>query len=508
MTRIVLPGDFITDNFLVVSTQAPRLVGYGLQKREDGIYAVNAGILHEHDNKLWLNTSMKRYIPHSGDRVLGTVTAKVGDIFRVDIGGPDLALLNYTSFEGATKRNRPNVKVGDLIYGQIILTSKHFEPELSCVDSESRARGMGVISTPGLVFSVTLSHARNLLKENDQIIPALGKELKFEITIGVNGRIWVGGEHSTTITVQRTRIAMKVHSFVRENFCTSPTKMSSKTTEQSCDNVKDLDVSDDVADPQNSTSTPSWKHFVYFMSQTRSWRKVFNHFIHCLASIYAVNISFTQVVIPLFSRIRYGEDGLYLVLLTAIFPSIIPGSVCLFIGIFYGLLHSWLSMFAEAMYFADRYFYSNWWSSRNMAYYYRSWNLVVHEWLYTYIYRDISNLLGSTTFGNALAQMSVFFISAVFHEYWFTVGLRMFYPIIFFLYFVIGGIIFLLSNLIKKPSSTWNVVLWWNLMLGTGIFFACYASEWYARQRCSKIYENDLLDLLIPRVWDCQHRLK
>lgn len=206
MTRIVLPGDFITDNFLVVSTQAPRLVGYGLQKREDGIYAVNAGILHEHDNKLWLNTSMKRYIPHSGDRVLGTVTAKVGDIFRVDIGGPDLALLNYTSFEGATKRNRPNVKVGDLIYGQIILTSKHFEPELSCVDSESRARGMGVISTPGLVFSVTSSHARNLLKENDQIIPALGKELKFEITIGVNGRIWVGGEHSTTITVQRVII--------------------------------------------------------------------------------------------------------------------------------------------------------------------------------------------------------------------------------------------------------------------------------------------------------------
>nr|CAD2130317.1 unnamed protein product [Meloidogyne enterolobii] len=184
MTRIVLPGDFITDNFLVVSTQAPRLVGYGLQKREDGIYAVNAGILHEHDNKLWLNTSMKRYIPHSGDRVLGTVTAKVG----------------------ATKRNRPNVKVGDLIYGQIILTSKHFEPELSCVDSESRARGMGVISTPGLVFSVTSSHARNLLKENDQIIPALGKELKFEITIGVNGRIWVGGEHSAVITVQRVII--------------------------------------------------------------------------------------------------------------------------------------------------------------------------------------------------------------------------------------------------------------------------------------------------------------
>ncbi|KAL7072189.1 hypothetical protein ACQ4LE_008678 [Meloidogyne hapla] len=321
------------------------------------------------------------------------------------------------------------------------------------------------------------------------------------------------------ITCENTRIAMKVHSFVRENFCIKSTKVAAtKSPDQDSDNTKNVDVSD-VSKAKN-TKIPTLGQFVYFMfcpsllyrhsypmSQTRSWKKVFNHLIHCLASIYAVNISFTQVVIPLFSRIKYGEDGVYLVLIKAIFPSIIPGAVCLFIGIFYGLLHSWLSIFAEAMYFADRHFYSNWWSSRNMAYYYRTWNLVVHEWLYTYIYRDISNLLGSTNFGNALAQLAVFFISAVFHEYWFTVGLRMFYPIIFFLYFVIGGIFFLLSNLIKKPSSTWNVMIWWNLMLGTGIFFVCYASEWYARQRCSRIYENDFLDLLIPRVWDCQHRL-
>jgi exosome complex component RRP40 len=71
-----------------------------------------------------------RYTPHSGDRVLGTVTTKSGDFYRVDIGSPDLAQLNFTSFEGATKRNRPNVKVGDLLYGQIILTSKNLEPEV------------------------------------------------------------------------------------------------------------------------------------------------------------------------------------------------------------------------------------------------------------------------------------------------------------------------------------------------------------------------------------------
>jgi len=58
---------------------------------------------------------------------------------------------------------------------------------------------------------------------------------------------------------------MKVHSFVRENFCTTLAKLSSKTTEQSCDNVKNSDASEGVANSQNSTNTPSLTHFVYFM---------------------------------------------------------------------------------------------------------------------------------------------------------------------------------------------------------------------------------------------------
>lgn len=49
-------------------------------------------------------------------------------------------------------------------------------------------------------------------------------------------------------------------------------------------------------------------------------------------------------------------------------------------------------MFSEAMFFADRFFYANWWDSKNMAEYYRNWNLIVHEWLYAYVYRDIAKV--------------------------------------------------------------------------------------------------------------------
>ena len=51
--------------------------------------------------------------------MIGVVTAKAGDLFRVDIGTSQPASLSYLAFEGATKRNRPNVNVGDIVYAKV-----------------------------------------------------------------------------------------------------------------------------------------------------------------------------------------------------------------------------------------------------------------------------------------------------------------------------------------------------------------------------------------------------
>lgn len=53
------------------------------------------------------------------------------EYYRVDVGGPQHVMLGALSFEGATKRNKPNVKTGSLVYGQIVLASKNMEPEAS-----------------------------------------------------------------------------------------------------------------------------------------------------------------------------------------------------------------------------------------------------------------------------------------------------------------------------------------------------------------------------------------
>lgn len=43
--------------------------------------------------------------------MLGIVTGKAGDVYKVDVGGSVPATLSYLAFEGATKRNRPNIDV-------------------------------------------------------------------------------------------------------------------------------------------------------------------------------------------------------------------------------------------------------------------------------------------------------------------------------------------------------------------------------------------------------------
>lgn len=38
----------------------------------------------------------------------------------------------------------------------------------------------------------------------------------------------------------------------------------------------------------------------------------------------------------------------------------------------------------------------DWWNSTSFANYYRTWNVVVHDWLYYYVYRDFLWVSGSS----------------------------------------------------------------------------------------------------------------
>lgn len=52
-----------------------------------------------------------QYVPQPPEPVLGIIIARHAEGYRVDIGSSQAAALDALAFEGATKRNKPNLKV-------------------------------------------------------------------------------------------------------------------------------------------------------------------------------------------------------------------------------------------------------------------------------------------------------------------------------------------------------------------------------------------------------------
>lgn len=123
--------------------------------------------------------------------MVGIVTQKSGDIYKVDVGGSEQATLSYLAFEGATKKNRPDLQVGDVVYAKMLVASKDMEPELVCVDSQGKENELGVLSSDGMVFTCSLSLVRKLLNPECPLFRILGRSQAYELAAGMNGRIWI-----------------------------------------------------------------------------------------------------------------------------------------------------------------------------------------------------------------------------------------------------------------------------------------------------------------------------
>lgn len=188
--EVVLPGDFC-EEIAAVGEKSKVILGPGLRKEIDGIFITKAGTLKKRaPNTYWVDNYQKRYVPARGENVIGIVVQKAGDIFRVDVGGSCTASLSYLSFEGATKKNRPKVLNGDVVYAKMLVASKDMEPEIVCVDSHGKKGRLGVLED-GFVFKCSLNLIRKILNPECPLLNSLKNEWPFELAAGMNGRIWI-----------------------------------------------------------------------------------------------------------------------------------------------------------------------------------------------------------------------------------------------------------------------------------------------------------------------------
>jgi exosome complex component RRP40 len=118
------------------------------------------------------------------------------------------ASLPQLAFEGATKKTRPQLGPGALVYARVSLANRHMDPELECVSATTgKAEGLGPL-TGGMVFDISLGLARRLLMARTReaggiaVLELLGAEgLAFETAVGRNGKVWVGSESIKTVVL-------------------------------------------------------------------------------------------------------------------------------------------------------------------------------------------------------------------------------------------------------------------------------------------------------------------
>ncbi|GAB5365365.1 hypothetical protein AAMO2058_001051600 [Amorphochlora amoebiformis] len=186
----------------------PTRLGNGIVQEQGGqVIATRYGALKQSSgNRVWIDNYQKRYVASVGDWVVGVITEKHGDNYRLDIGEDQPARLPSLSFEGATKRNKPNLEVGSLMYCTVVMANKHMETELSCISpyvKKEWVTGEGLFGPlkDGYVFKCSLRLARRLMQAKCHVLKALGELLKFELAIGLNGQVWVnsGSEMETVL---------------------------------------------------------------------------------------------------------------------------------------------------------------------------------------------------------------------------------------------------------------------------------------------------------------------
>ncbi|KAL2149814.1 hypothetical protein VTH82DRAFT_7490 [Thermothelomyces myriococcoides] len=213
---VVLPGETIDPSLIPSDPKKALRLGPGLRHiPPTDIVPTVAGQLMTNrvKNSMWIEYNSNRYIPAVGDIVLAQVVRSTTDFYLCTLSPHTApATLPHLAFESATKKTRPVLSAGQLVYARVTLANRHMDPELECVNaSTGKADGLGPITGPGCAFDVSLGFARRLLMARpredggvavlDMLAGEEGGGLAFETAVGRNGKVWVGSGTPRTVVL-------------------------------------------------------------------------------------------------------------------------------------------------------------------------------------------------------------------------------------------------------------------------------------------------------------------
>ena len=213
----VYPGDELC-RLSALPNEFSLLVGVGVVREGvDVLRSSRVGVLRfeASASKIWVESDVRRYVPAVGEHVIGIVESRHADEYRLHIGGAASAALPVLAFDGATKRNRPHLEVGALVYCRITVAHRDMEPEVTCAsppgvgakDWVTRESIFGELQG-GQVFDCPPLLCRRLmgLDETAPVLDALGGLASFELAVGANGRVWLSSSSAAMVVLAQAAI--------------------------------------------------------------------------------------------------------------------------------------------------------------------------------------------------------------------------------------------------------------------------------------------------------------
>lgn len=291
---------------------------------------------------------------------------------------------------------------------------------------------------------------------------------------------------SFIVLCESIRCAMKMHSYFREKFLhgNGPNIYAKFVPSY----AKGLDPNEIVLPKIKIRAWPiEIKQFTYYhFAPTLIYRdqypklerplRLWNlsvHLFDVFGAIIYTTLIFKAYCVPEFQSASENIKNSHALILSW-FRAMLPGTV-VFLMLFFAVIHSWFSVWAEILSFADRKFYDDWWNAKDFGTFIRKISVIIYEWLHSYIFIDIQRFT-QNAIGPRLSRFIVFVFSGIMAESLLDLSLGFFFPYVFFIIATPGAFMISINN---NSSKFYNILIWMLLIMVMGLLVMLYSLEYY-----------------------------
>ena len=201
--QVVLPGEVLVDSDNMEYPQTafvklPQGGGEG-ETAQELIVSKISGVLQQRTvgqrAKVSFIPITDKYFPSIDNLVIGRVVRRQAENYEVDIRADRKAVLGALSFQGASKKSKPNLFESDLVFARVQAVPKYLLHKLTCVStSNTKTWNSGEALFGQLVggaeLIIPLFFAHFLLK-NEEFFEVIRRSVALEVVVGVNGVLWI-----------------------------------------------------------------------------------------------------------------------------------------------------------------------------------------------------------------------------------------------------------------------------------------------------------------------------